>query len=122
MNQPTSGNLTPGGAVAFYSDNKLYHAICLAVIGDEVLIEYRKTNRCSLFVGRVQNGNAEAGQNENTSNTIIVGDLKSCNYRSVPKRWLQQMISSGQTWKGLERGGTIAPSPVELLKGQMELF
>ena len=114
---------TPGCAISFYADNKLHHAVCLAVLGDELLLEHKGASRCFLFVGKVVEivprlrvGIASA--------TIIVGKLKACHYRSVPKKWLWNMLATGQTWKGIERGGGLAPSPAELLEGnaQMELF
>ena len=112
---------TPGCAVSFHADNKLHHGICLAVIGDELLLEHKGADRCYLYTGKVLQivqrlrfGVASA--------TIMVGSLKSCRYRSVPKKWLQQMVHTGQTWKGIEGGGKVAPAPSELLKGQMELF
>jgi hypothetical protein len=114
---------TPGCAVSFFLDNKRHHAVCLAVIGDELLLEHKGASRCVLFTGKVAEivprlrfGVASA--------TIIVGGLKACRYRSVPKKWLQQMIRTGRTWKGIERGGALAPRPTDLLKddGQLELF
>jgi hypothetical protein len=114
---------TPGCAVSFYLDNKRHHAVCLAVIGEELLLEHKGASRCYLFTGKVLQivqrlrfGVASA--------TITVGALKPCRYRSVPKRWLQQLIRTGQTWKGIERGGGLAPLPGDLLKddGQLELF
>lgn len=112
---------TPGCAVSFYVDNKLRHGICLAAIGDELLLEHKRGERCYLFTGKVQEivPRLRCGV---ASATIIVGSLKSCRYRFVPKRWLQQMVRTGQTWKGIEGGGKLAPAPAELLKGQMELF
>ena len=114
---------TPGCTVSFYADNKRHHAVCLAVIGDELLLEHKGASRCFLFTGRVLEivprlrfGVASA--------TIIVGALKTCRYRSVPKKWLKQMVKTGHKWKGIERGGALAPPPVDLLKddGQMDLF
>lgn len=114
---------TPGCAVSFYADNKRHHAVCLAAIGDELLLEHKGASRCFLFTGKVLEivprlrvGIASA--------TIIVGVLKACRYRSVPKKWLRQMVKTGQTWKGIERGGVLVPPPADLLKddGQMELF
>ena len=113
----------PGCAVSFHADNKRHHAICLAVIGDEMLLEHKGASRCFLFTGHVVEivQRLRAGV---ASATIVVGGLKPCRYRSVPKKWLWEMVKSGQTWKGIERGGGIAPSPAELLKGdyQIELF
>ena len=114
---------TPGCAVSFFLDNKLHHGVCLAVIGEELLIEHRGATKCVLFLGKVTQliprlrlGIASA--------TFVVGQLKPCKYRSVPKRWLWKLVTTGQTWKGIERGGGLAPTPNELLKGndQMELF
>jgi hypothetical protein len=114
---------TPGCAVSFFADNKLHHAVCLAVIGDELLLEHKGASRCFLFTGKVVQiiPRLQAGV---ASATIMVGNLKSVRYRSVPKRWLWEMIKSGSTWKGIERGGGLAPSPSELLDrdSQMELF
>jgi hypothetical protein len=114
---------TPGCAVSFYLDNKRHHAVCLAVIGDELLIEHKGASRCFLFTGKV----LEIVQRLRlgvASATIIVGGLKTCRYRSVPKRWLKQMVRTGQTWKGIERGGVLAPAPENLFKddGQLDLF
>jgi hypothetical protein len=113
----------PGCAVSFYLDNKRHHAVCLAVIGDELLIEHKGASRCFLFTGKV----LEVVQRLRlgvASATIIVGGLKTCRYRSVPKRWLKQMVRSGQSWKGIERGGVLAPAPEQLFKddGQLDLF
>ena len=113
----------PGCAVSFHLDNKRHHAVCLAVIGNELLLEHKGASRCYLFTGKVQEivprlrlGVASA--------TIIVSGLKPCNYRSVPKKWLKRLIRTGQTWKGIERGGGLAPRPDELMKddGQLDLF
>lgn len=114
---------TPGCAVSFYLDNKRHHAVCLAVIGDELLIEHKGASRCFLFTGKV----LEIVQRLRlgvASATIIVGGLKTCRYRSVHKRWLKQMVRTGQTWKGIERGGVLAPAPENLFKddGQLDLF
>ena len=114
---------TPGCAVSFYLDNKRHHAVCLAVLGDELLIEHKGASRCFLFTGKV----LEIVQRLRlgvASATIIVGGLKTCRYRSVPKRWLKQMVRTGQTWKGIERGGVLAPAPESLFKddGQLDLF
>ena len=113
----------PGCAVSFHADNKRHHAICLAVIGDELLLEHKGASRCFLFTGKVLQivQRLRAGV---ASATIVVGGLKPCQYRTVPKKWLWEMVKSGQTWKGIERGGALAPTPDELLKGnyQMELF
>jgi hypothetical protein len=113
----------PGCAVSFYLDNKRHHAVCLAIIGDELLIEHKGASRCFLFTGKV----LEIVQRLRlgvASATIIVGGLKTCRYRSVPKRWLKQMVRTGQTWKGIERGGVLAPAPENLYKddGQLDLF
>lgn len=113
----------PGCAVSFYLDNKRHHAVCLAVIGDELLIEHKGASRCFLFTGKV----LEIVQRLRlgvASATIIVGGLKTCRYRSVHKRWLKQMVRTGQTWKGIERGGVLAPAPENLFKddGQLDLF
>jgi hypothetical protein len=114
---------TPGCAVSFYTDNKRHHAVCLAVIGDELLLEHKGASRCFLFTGKVM----EVVQRLRlgvASATIIVGSLKACRYRSVHKKWLRELVKTGQTWKGIERGGGLVPSPAELLKdnGQLELF
>jgi len=111
----------PGCAVSFYLDNKLHHAVCLAVIGEELLLEHKGATRCFLFTGKVQKivPRLRVGV---ASATIFVGGLKACHYRKVAKKWLQQMMQTGQDWKGVEGGGKVAPSPSELLKGQMDLF
>lgn len=113
----------PGCTVSFYADNKLHHALCLAVLGGELLLEHKGASRCYLFTGKVVKivPRLRAGV---ASATIIVGALKSCRYRSLAKRWLWEMIATGQCWKGIEPGGDVAPSPAELLDGdyQMELF
>ena len=44
---------TPGCAVSFYVDNKLRHGVCLAVIGDELLLEHKRGDKCLLFLGKV---------------------------------------------------------------------
>jgi hypothetical protein len=113
----------PGCAVSFYLDNKRHHAVCLAILGDELLIEHKGASRCFLFTGKV----LEIVQRLRlgvASATIIVGGLKTCRYRSVPKRWLKQMVRTGQTWKGIERGGVLAPAPENLYQddGQLDLF
>lgn len=114
---------TPGCAVSFYADNKRHHAVCLAIIGDELLLEHKGASRCFLFTGKVVEivPRLRAGV---ASATIIVGELKACRYRSLPKKWLWKMFTTGQEWKGIERGGGLAPSPAELLQGnaQMEMF
>lgn len=111
----------PGCAVSFFVDNKRHHAICLAVIGDEVLLEHKDATRCFLFIGKI-NEIVPRIRRGVVSATITVGALKRCRYRSVPKKWLQEMIRTGQSWKGIEGGGKVAPAPGELLRGQMELF
>jgi hypothetical protein len=114
---------TPGCAVSFHADNKRHHALCLAVIGDEILLEHKGASRCFLFTGKLVQivPRLRAGV---ASATFVIGELKSCRYRSLPKKWLWEMVKTGQTWKGIERGGELAPSPAELLKGnyQLELF
>jgi len=114
---------TPGCAVSFHADNKRHHAICLAVIGDELLLEHKGASRCYLFTGKVLEivQRLRAGV---ASATIVVGNLKPYHYRTVPKKWLWEMVKTDQSWKGIERGGALAPTPEELLKGnyQMELF
>jgi hypothetical protein len=114
---------TPGCAVSFFADNKRHHAICLAVINDELLLEHKGASRCFLFTGKVLEivSRLRAGV---ASATITVGALKACRYRSVPKKWLKEMVKTGQTWKGIESGGRLAPPPADLLNdgGQMELF
>lgn len=112
---------TPGCAVSFFLDNKRHHALCLAVIGDELLLEHKGASRCLLFIGKVTEVVPRVRRGV-VSATITVGALKRCRYRSVPKRWLQEMVRTGQSWKGLEGAGKSAPSPGELLNGQMELF
>ena len=114
---------TPGCAVSFYADNKRHHAVCLAVINDELLLEHKGASRCFLFTGKVLQIVPRLRMGV-VSATIIVGALKSCRYRSVPKKWLQEMVRTGQSWKGIERGGGCAPPASDLLKGgsQMELF
>ena len=113
----------PGCAVSFYTDNKRHHGVCLAIIGDELLIEHKGATRCSLFIGKVTEiiPRLRAGV---ASATIVVGNLKACRYRSVPKKWLWEMIKTGQTWKGIERGGGLVPLPADLLhdNAQMEMF
>jgi len=113
----------PGCAVSFFQDNKRHHGICLAILGDELLIEHKGATRCSLFIGKVTQiiPRLRAGV---ASATIVVGNLKPYRYRSVPRRWLWEMVTTGITWKGIERGGGVAPSPADLLRGndQMELF
>ena len=42
---------TPGCAVSFFVDNKRHHGICLAILGDELLIEHKGATRCFLFIG-----------------------------------------------------------------------
>ena len=103
-----------GCAVNFWADNKRHHALCLAVLGDELLLEHKGPSRCRLFIGKVTETipHLRAGV---ASATITVGGLKTCRYRSLPKKWLQEMVSTGQTWKGVERGGGLAPSPTDLL-------
>ena len=114
---------TPGCAVSFFVDNKRHHGICLAILGDELLIEHKGATRCFLFIGKVAEiiPRLRAGV---ASATIVVGNLKAIRYRSVPRKWLWQLIITGITWKGIERGGGVAPSPADLLRGndQMELF
>jgi len=107
---------TPGCAISFYADNKRHHAVCLAVIGDELLLEHKGASRCFLFTGKVVEvvPRLRAGV---ASATIIVGGLKACRYRSLSKKWLREMATTGQVWKGIERGGGLVPSPVDLLKG-----
>jgi hypothetical protein len=112
---------TPGCAVSFFTDNKRHHAICLAVIGDEVLLEHKDATRSFLFIGKITEIVPRIRRGV-VSATITVGALKRCRYRSVPKKWLQEMIRSGQSWKGLEGAGKVAPPPGELLSGQMDLF
>ncbi|QWV95613.1 hypothetical protein KP004_02125 [Geomonas oryzisoli] len=112
---------TPGCAVSFFVDNKRHHAICLAVIGDEVLLEHKDATRCFLFIGKITQIVPRVRRGV-VSATITVGTLKRCRYRSVPKKWLQEMIRAGQSWKGVEGPGKVAPAPGELLSGQMELF
>jgi hypothetical protein len=113
----------PGCAVSFFVDNKRHHGVCLAIIADELLIEHKGATRCSLFIGKVKEiiPRLRAGV---ASATIVVGNLKAYRYRSVPRKWLWKMVTTGQTWKGIERGGGMAPSPADLLRGndQMELF
>ncbi len=116
----------PGCAVSFFADNKRHHGVCLAVIGEEVLLEQKGASQWFLFTGkiaeivpRLRRGVASA--------TIVVAGIKPCRYRSVPKKWLLQLVRTGQTWKGIERGGSVAQSPTELLDamkdgGQLELF
>lgn len=111
----------PGCAVSFFMDNKRHHAICLAVIGDEVLLEHKDATRCFLFIGKITEIVPRIRRGV-VSATITVGALKRCRYRSVPKKWLQEMIRAGQSWKGIEGPGKVAPAPGELLNGQMELF
>lgn len=114
---------TPGCTVSFHLDNKRHHALCLAVIGEELLLEHKGASRCFLFTGKVVEivHRLRAGV---ASATIVVGALKPHRYRSLPKKWLWEMVKSGQTWKGIERGGGVVPAPSELLKGdyQPELF
>jgi len=114
---------SPGCAVSFFLDNKRHHGLCLAALGDELLLEHKGANRCLLFTGKVVQTvpRLRAGV---ASATFVVGYLKAWRYRSLPKRWLWEMIRNGETWKGVERGGCLAPSPTELLKkdAQMELF
>jgi len=114
---------TPGCAVSFYIDNKRHHGVCLGIIGNELLIEHKGSTRCFLFICKLTKitPRLRAGV---ASATIVVGNLKPCRYRSLPKKWLWQMITTGQKWKGVERGGGLVPSPAELLGGdyQMELF
>lgn len=112
---------TPGCAVSFFLDNKRHHATCLAVINDEVLLEHKDATRCFLFVGRITEIVPRIRRGV-VSATITVGALKRCRYRSVPKKWLQEMIRTGQSWKGFEGAGKVAPPPGELLDGQMDLF
>ncbi|WP_224984656.1 hypothetical protein [Geomonas agri] len=112
---------TPGCAVSFFVDNKRHHAICLAVIGDEVLLEHKDATRCFLFIGKITEIVPRIRRGV-VSATITVGSLKRCRYRSVPKKWLQEMIKAGLSWKGVEGPGKVAPAPGELLSGQMELF
>ncbi|WP_026843018.1 hypothetical protein [Citrifermentans bremense] len=112
---------TPGCAVSFFADNKRHHAICLAIIGDEVLLEHKDATRCFLFIGKVTEIVPRIRRGV-VSATITVGTLKKCRYHSVPKKWLQEMIRTGQSWKGMEGGGKVAPPPGDLLKGQMDLF
>lgn len=114
---------TPGCVVCFYLDNKRHHGICLAILDDQLLIEHKGAARCLLFFGKVTEiiPRLRAGV---ASATIVVGGLKACRYRSVPRKWLWQMVITSKTWRGIERGGTVAPSPADLLRGndQMELF
>ncbi|UPU35478.1 hypothetical protein M1B72_18850 [Geomonas paludis] len=112
---------TPGCAVSFFVDNKRHHAICLAVIGDEVLLEHKDATKCFLFIGKITEIVPRIRRGV-VSATITVGALKRCRYRSVPKKWLQEMIKAGLSWKGVEGPGKVAPAPGELLRGQMELF
>ncbi|WP_236015098.1 RNA polymerase I-specific transcription initiation factor RRN3 family protein [Geomonas anaerohicana] len=112
---------TPGCAVSFFVDNKRHHAICLAVIGDEVLLEHKDATRCFLFIGKITEIVPRIRRGV-VSATITVGALKRCRYRTVPKKWLQEMIKAGLSWKGVEGPGKVAPAPGELLRGQMELF
>lgn len=112
---------TAGCAVSFFLDNKRHHAICLAVIGDEVLLEHKDATRCFLFVARIKEVVPRIRRGV-VSATITVDTLKRCRYRSVPKKWLQEMLRTGQSWKGVEGPGKLAPPPGELLNGQMELF
>jgi hypothetical protein len=116
-------NPFPGCAVSFFADNKLHHALCLAVLGAELLLEHKGASRCYLFTGRVVEivPRLRVGV---ASATIIVGALKPCRYRSLAKKWLLEMMATGQSWKGIERGGEVVPTPAELLGGnyQMELF
>ena len=117
------GSTYPGCAVSFFQDNKRHHALCLAVLGDELLLEHKGPTRCTLYTGKVVEiiPRLRAGV---ASATFIVGKLKPWHYRKLPKKWLWEMIKTGNAWQGIERGGTLAPSPTELLKGnyQMELF
>jgi hypothetical protein len=111
----------PGCAVSFFADNKRHHALCLAVIGDELLLEQKGASQCYLFVGKVLQVVPRLRFGV-VSATVTVGALKACRYRSLPKKWLQEMVKTGRSWKGLEGGGKVAPPPADLLKGQMELF
>jgi len=114
---------TPGCAVSFFADNKRHHAMCLAVIGDDLLLEHKGASRCYLFTGKVLEVVPRIRAGVATA-TILVGSLKTCRYRSLPKKWLQEMVTTGQTWRGIERGGGVAPSPFQMLKGdaQLEMF
>jgi len=120
---PAVDVIRPGCTVSFHADNKLHHGVCLAVIGEELLLEHKGASRCFLLTGKVIEviPRLRAGV---ASATIIVGQLKACRYKSLSKKWLRSMVEAGQTWKGIERGGVVMPSPAELLKGddQYEMF
>ena len=87
------------------------------------MLEHKGANCCFLFTGKVAKiiPRLHAGV---ASATIMVGGLKPCRYRSVPKKWLLELTRTGHSWKGMEKGGGVAPSPEELLAGdtQLELF
>ena len=112
---------THGCAVSFYLDNKRRHALCLAVIGDEVLIEMVQAGNCRLFTGVVQEVIPKFRGGVATA-TVVVGKVTRQNYRTLSKRWLRELVATGQSWKGEGKGGSVAPSPSDLLKGQLDLF
>ena len=92
-------------------------------MGNELLIEHRGATSSFLFTCKLTKitPRLRAGV---ASATIVVGNLKPCRYRSLPKKWLWQMVTTDQQWKGIERGVGLVPSPGELLDGdyQLELF
>lgn len=52
--------MKPGDAVRFYDDdNKVHHGLCLAVLGDDILAEYRRPKRPFLFTAREREGRGD---------------------------------------------------------------
>lgn len=96
------------------SNQAVREGYVLAVIGDEVLLEYEMPGKTSKYA----NHPAQPTSSLRLVRTIgseIVGDYKSVSYNTVPKRWLDAIKAAGMTnWIGMgQRSANRIPFPQE---------
>ena len=87
------------------------HAMVLAILEDEALIEYEMPNGSTSLRIVPLMSDLEGAIEMATGNT-----WRSISYWRVPLKWLCEMVRTGETWIGSPQQSTFfVPSPAELL-------
>jgi len=112
----------PHDYVSVWANQAEREATVLAVLGDEVLLEYEMPGTTSQWDYNRRTGQYRHPADPTSALRVvqviqnkIVGDYKSMSYKKVTKRWLQAIREAGTTdWLGMgQRSGERIPFPGE---------
>lgn len=105
----------PNDSFSVYANQAERDGYVLAVIGDEVLVEYQMPGTTSKWAGHPAEPTSALRIQKVLGNRMI-GDYKSVSYNNVPKKWLRAIKEAGMTdWIGMgQRSRTRIPFPTNV--------